>query len=168
MSTGSKASEEILDALFEEIEKVFSPDWLNYSNEDWQVVTKVFNLHFHLENVINLLITIYFLRKAEGGKSKVFSEVILEKVDFLKKLEMIRRLGWIDGGGYSVAQELNNYRRDFAHPKRDLTQKLLKKFRKTNFYEKYKEVMVKLIKLVVLEDSTYKKRLNSLISKLQN
>lgn len=160
-----KINEKLFNALFDEIYKLVSPRWLKYSDKDWKTVSQVFNLHFHLENIINLLLTIYFLGSATREKSSAFRKVVLEEVDFLRKLRMLQRLGWIDGKGYEVATELNNFRRDFAHPKRDIAPKRIEEFRKENFFEKYNKLVKKMIRLVVIKDKDYQKRLDQIYKK---
>ena len=160
-----KMDEGLYDALVEEVKRTAKPEWLSYSDKDWKTVTQVFELHFHLENIINLLLTIYFLGTSRGVKSKTFREVVLEDVDFLRKLRMIQRLGWIDGKGQNVALELNNFRRDFAHPKRELIPARMKEFRKGAFLEKYEIVVEKLINLAVWEDKNYQKKLSKIFKK---
>ena len=149
--------------LIAEISEAVIPDWLSYSEEDWKVVAQVFELHFHLENIINLLLTIYFLGTSSGEKPNTFLEVVLKETDFLKKLRMIQRLGWIDGKSYSIAMELNNFRRDFAHPKGEPTIKQVGEFRKSSFFKKYVGMIKSLIKLVVIKDKTYDRKVKKLV-----
>lgn len=156
-------SKNLEDILVEEVQKVVRPEWLSYSDEDWKTVAQVFDLHFRLENIINLLLTIYFLGSTAREKSDTFREVILEEVDFLRKLRMLQKLGWIDGKSSNVATELNNFRRDFAHPKRGTVSKRLDEFRKKGLSKKYNDLVTKMIKLVVLRDKDYRKKLITIL-----
>jgi len=71
--------------------------------------------HLLVDEFFNLTISNYFTRQLGAKKTRIFDESVLEKLNYLQKLEIVREIKQIPGKILDKMYTLNTLRRQCAH-----------------------------------------------------